>query len=193
VTKIAATSLVMKLFRWDAESHNFLSSETRIQQFDFERVAKAVRIRYNHLSCEVTPDECRLAYADEFSEKLLPDMLSESSGLNIVDSMSFDEVMNVVERRNERNELRKKKTFDRILASLGPNVTSSNTESVELDMIKSIIAVKRMKEQNEQSKRNEITTKRNEAARLENEREILRQRLFIPASEFRGKSGFDAL
>lgn len=193
MTKIAATSLDMKLFRWDAESHNFLSSETRIQQFDFEIVAKAVRIRYNHLSCEVTPDECRLAYADEFSEKFLPDMLSETSGLSIDDSMTFDEVMNVVERRNERNELRKKKTFDRILASLGPIVMSSNTESVELDMIKSNIAVKRMKEQNEQSKRIEITTKRNEAARLENEREILRKRLFIPASEFRGKSGFDGL
>ena len=193
MTKIAATSLDMKLFRWDAESHNFLSSETRIQQFDFERVAKAVRIRYNHLSCEVTPDECRLAYADEFSEKFLPDMLTETSGLSIDDSMTFDEVMNVVERRNERNELRKKKTFDRILASLGPIVMSSNTESVELDMIKSNIAVKRMKEQNEQSKRNEIATKRNEAARLENEREILRQRLSIPASEFRGKSGFEGL
>ena len=193
MTKIAATSLDMKLFRWDAESHNFLSSETRIQQFDFERVAKAVRIRYNHLSCEVTPDECRLAYADDFSEKFLPDMLTETSGLSIDDSMTFDEVMNVVERRNERNELRKKKTFDRILASLGPIVMSSNTESVELDMIKSNIAVKRMKEQNEQSKRNEIATKRNEAARLENEREILRQRLSIPASEFRGKSGFEGL
>ena len=193
MTKIAATSLDMKLFRWDAASHNFLSSETRIQQFDFERVAKAVRIRYNHLSCEVTPDECRLAYADDFSEKFLPDMLTETSGLSIDDSMTFDEVMNVVERRNERNELRKKKTFDRILASLGPIVMSSNTESVELDMIKSNIAVKRMKEQNEQSKRNEIATKRNEAARLENEREILRQRLSIPASEFRGKSGFEGL
>ena len=182
----------MKLFRWNAESHNFLSSETRIQHFDFERVAKAVRIRYNHLSCEVTPDECRLAYAGEFTEKFLPDMLKETSGLNIDDSMTFDEVMNVVERRNERNELRKKKTFDSILASLGPRVMSSDTESVELDMIKSNIAVKRMKEQNERSKRNEITTKRNEAARLENEREILRQRLFIPESEFRCKSGFDA-
>jgi hypothetical protein len=193
VTKIAATSLDMKLFRWDAESHNFLSSETRIQQFDFERVAKAVRIRYDHLSCEVTPDECRLAYADEFSEKFLPDMLSETSGLSIDDSMTFDEVMNVVERRKERSDLRKKKTFERILASLGPIVMSSNTESVELDMIKSNIAVKRMKEQNEQSKRKEIATKRNEAARLENEREILRKRSIIPASEFRGKSRFDGL
>lgn len=190
MTKIAATSLVMKLFHWDAESHNFLSSETRIQQFDFERVAKAVRIRYNHLSCEVTPDECRLAYADEFSEKYLPDMLRETSELNIDDSMSFDEVMSVVERRNERNEMRKQKTFDRILASLGPIVMSSDTESAELDMIKSNIAVKRMKEQNEQSKRNEITTKRVEAARIENERDILRQRLLIPASEFRGNLGF---
>lgn len=193
MTKIAATSLDMKLFRWDAESHNFLSSETRIQQFDFERVAKAVRIRYDHLSCEVTPDECRLAYADEFSEKFLPDMLSETSGLSIDDSMTFDEVMNVVERRKERSDLRKKKTFERILASLGPIVMSSNTESVELDMIKSNIAVKRMKEQNEQSKRKEIATKRNEAARLENEREILRKRSIIPACEFRGKSRFDGL
>jgi 5'-3' exonuclease len=183
----------MKLFQWDAESHDFLSSETRIQQFDFEGVAKAVRIRYNHLSCEVTPDECRLAYAAEFSEKFLPDMLSETSGLSIDDSMTFDEVMNVVERRNERNEMRKKKAFERILASLGPIVMSSNTESVELDMMKSNIAVKRMKEQNEQSKINEIATNRNEAARLENERKILRERLFIPAPEFRGKSRFNAL
>ena len=166
----------MALFTWTAESHSFLSNETRIQQFDFERVAEAVRDRFSHLSCEVSPDQCRLAFAEDFTSALLPDVLRETSMLNIDDSMSFDQVMNIVEIRNERNELRKKKTFYKILASLGPITVSSGTISDEHNLIKSNMAEKRMQKEHERCRRNEITAKKNEISRVKIEREILRQR-----------------
>lgn len=182
------TTLFMTLFTWTAESRSFLNNETRIQQFDFERVAKAVRDRFSHLSCEVSPDQCRLAFAEDFTSTLPPDIMRETSMLNIDDSMSFDQVMNIVEIRNERNELRKKKTFDRILASLGPMTVSSVSGSDEHNLIKSNMAEKRMQEEHERCRRNEITAKKNEISRVEMEREILRQRKLAPTSGSLGRS-----
>ena len=185
--------MIMEEFCWDAESHNFLSNVTKIHQFDFEKVSVAVRERFSfkHFLSDVSAEQCRLAYAQvqaEAEAEADGHPVDERLALDIDDSMSFNQVMDIVEKRNEKNELRKKKAFDRVLVSLGPIIKSTSSESIEIALIKSKIAEAKMQKQHEQSRRNEINANKNEMSRIENEREILRQSKFLPGSGFSGKS-----
>ena len=108
----------MSTFAWDSETHAVLRDETRKLQFDFEKIATSIRGHFSHLICEVTANDCRIAYAQEYLSQTVAEE-SEPINLEIEDSMTFEEIMDVVEIRNERSEMRKQKIFSRVLASLG--------------------------------------------------------------------------
>lgn len=105
-------------FLWTAESHALLQLETRRQKFDFEKVSVIIRNHYNDQLTYLTAKDCRLAYATEYIAQ--PIIEEEAEAIqNIDDSMSFNQIMEMVEIRNERSEKRKEKIFNRVLASLG--------------------------------------------------------------------------
>lgn len=170
----------MSSFTWTGESHALLKDETRKLQFDFEKIASSIRSHFSHLMCEVTASDCRIAYAQEYIAQSAPEELD--SKLEIEDSMTFEEIMDVVETRNERSEKRKQKIFSRVLASLGtPSETIQLEESYELEKIKSNIAERKKMKQLEQERKEKYALEQEEQRWIESEREKLRQR-FAPGS-----------
>jgi hypothetical protein len=177
----------MTSFSWTVESTAALHDQTRVHKFDFEKVAIEVRILYKHLNCEVTACECRVAYANHYLSNTKENQL-ESATLEITDSMTFEEVMDVVEIRNERSERRKKKVFERVLASLGSvSDTLPLEESVELEKIKSNLHGKKMQREMEQERIRIKALNDEENKWIANEREKLRRRHLPRCAESEGK------
>ena len=171
----------MSAYTWTAESHALLRDETRKLQFDFEKIASSIRYHFSHESCDVTATDCRIAYAQEYISQSAPEE-QELKKLEIEDNMTFDEIMDVVETRNERSEKRKQKIFSRVLASLGtPSETIQLEESYELEKIKSNIAERKKLKQLEQERKEKNALDQEETRWIESEREKLRQR-YTPGS-----------
>jgi hypothetical protein len=177
----------MTSFYWTVESTAALHDQTREHKFDFEKVAIEVRILYKHLNCEVTACDCRVAYANLYLSNTKKNEF-ETATLDINDSMTFEEVMDVVEIRNERSERRKKKVFERVLASLG---SVSNTlpleESVELEKIKSNLQERKMQREMEQERIRIKALNDEENKWIANERENLRRRHLPGCADSKGK------
>jgi hypothetical protein len=177
----------MTSFSWTVESTAALHDQTREHKFDFEKVAIEVRILYKHLNCDVTACDCRVAYANLYLSNTKENEF-ETATLDINDSMTFEEVMDVVEIRNERSERRKKKVFERVLASLG---SVSNTlpleESVELEKIKSNLHERKMQREMEQERIRIKALNDEENKWIANEREKLRRRHLPGCADSKGK------
>lgn len=166
----------MTTFSWTAETTAALWDQTREHKFDFEVVAIEIRILYKHLNCVVTSSDCRIAYANQYLSNTKENEL-EAIGLDIDDSMTFEEVMNVVELRNERSERRKQKVFEKVLASLGSvSDTLPLEESIELEKMKSNLLERKMKREMEQERMKSKALKDEESKWIINEREKLRRR-----------------
>lgn len=166
----------MTSFSWTAESTAALQEQTREHQFDFEKVAIEVRTLYKHLNCEVTPSDCRIAYANHYLSNTKESEF-EATDLDIDDSMTFEEIMDVVEVRNERSERRNQKVFERVLASLGSvSDTLPLEESAELDKIKSTVLERKVQREMEQERIKVKALEDEENKWIANEREKLRLR-----------------
>ena len=178
----------MSTFAWDSETHAVLRDETRKLQFDFEKIATSIRGHFSHLICEVTANDCRIAYAQEYLSQTVAEE-SEPINLEIEDSMTFEEIMDVVEIRNERSEMRKQKIFSRVLASLGnPSEAMVIEESSELEKIKFNMAEKKRYKQLEQERKEKNALELEEIRWIESEREKLRQRHLPGSVDSEGKN-----
>ena len=171
----------MSLFRWNEESITLLRDETRKHQFDFEKVSISIRSRFGNPNCEVSADSCRLAYAEEYASQSVAEDVGPAR-LDINDSMTFEEIMNVVEIRNTRSEKKKQKIFSRVLASLANPSGNSNVEmSSDMEIIKATIEEKRRLKQDESERREKHSAEQSEIRWFEREREKLRHR-HLPGS-----------
>lgn len=166
----------MASFSWTTESTTVLRDQTREHKFDFEKVAFAIRVLYKHLNCEVTSSDCRVAYANNYLSNTIENE-SDATDLDIGDSMSFEEIMDVVAIRNDRSEQRNRKVFDRVLASLG-SVSESLPleESIELEKIRSNLLERKYQKQMERERIENRALKAEENKWIASEREKLRQR-----------------
>jgi hypothetical protein len=155
-----------------------LQHETRLLGFDFEAVAEKLSLRYNK---NYTASECRFSYAKSF----MAATSSHSGGVHcehegveheISDSMTFGEILDVVERRNERNEQRKVKIFSKVLAALGPAVPESVAPSGELQLIKTAMAERKRAKEMEIIRKEKAAQEQEELHWLQRERDRLKQR-----------------
>lgn len=170
----------MSAFIWTEESKAVLRDATRKLLFDFEKVAIVVRSQFG--SCEVTANDCRVLYAEEYMSQPILEIESENTTFDIEDSMTFDEIMDVVEIRNERSEKRKQKIFSRVLASLGAIPAAHlHEDSTEMETIKSNMADKKLIKQREQERKEKHAAEHDEMCWIVKEREKLRTR-HLPGS-----------
>ena len=171
----------MSSFCWNKESIKLLRDETRKHQFDFEKVSISMRSHYGNPNCEASADSCRIAYAEEYVSQSVVEEVGAAK-IDINDSMTFEEIMNVVEIRNERSEQKKQKIFRRVLTSLANPSDHSNVEiSSDMEMIRATMEAKRRLKQDEAERREKHSKEQSEIRWFESEREKLRHR-HLPGS-----------
>ena len=150
-----------------------LIAETRKNGFDFQKVAEALSLDGEI----ITAAECRLKYASTF---LVTENKDEEKGENcaaidVTDDMSFQEVMQVIENRNERNEKRIEKVFSKVLAALG-SAKETTEETTELQLIKTTMEERKRKKEREQEQKTKEKKEKEEMEWLARERDRLKQR-----------------
>lgn len=177
----------MSVFSWNKESHAFLCIETRKLKFDFEQVALSIRNHFGISAYDISPDECRINYAEEYLSQFAVEDF-EPPILDIDDSMTFEEIMNVVEIRNERSDQKKRKIFSRVLASLGnPDDTGKLEDSTDMEKIKSNRAERKKLKDFESDRKERHVLEQKEIRWFENEREKLRDRHLPGSIDAEGK------
>ena len=148
-----------------------LVSLTRNCGFDFHKVAEALS---TELSTDISAAECRLRYASTF---IVTEHKDEDIGENcdVTDDLSFHEIMQVIENRNQRNERRKEKVFNKVLAALG-SAKETTEDTTELQLIKTTIEERKRKKEREQERTQQEKKEREEVEWLARERDRLKQR-----------------
>ena len=158
-----------------------LQQRTRALGFDFDRVAVALSTPQT----TYTAAECRLAYAASF----LPPTVAAAAATaattaiiatatkplatammpdDVMDGMSFREMMDVIAARQERNDRRKEKIFSRVLAALGPGAAGIVAEdSSELQLIKAQMAERKKRREHDAALRDKEKKELEEARWLQ--------------------------
>jgi hypothetical protein len=184
----------MSSLTWDEPALQELLGSTRRSMFDFNKVAGDMNAflssRGEHM-VTLSSEDCRLAYAANFlpspstdsADQVVDDEDEEKLAEINVDEMSFDEIMKVLQYRQDQNDRKKEKIFNRVLQSLG---TSSESEvfheSPALSAMRVNILERKRQKEADAAMAVERARAREERQWIERERERLRKR-HDPSSE----------
>eukprot|EP01041_Mallomonas_annulata_P003924 gene3924-7827_t len=168
---------------WNETTLQYLRSVTRDALFDFNKVSESV-IRFClqvnpdlnefNLRTAITPEECRHRFAADYTAT------NEQKPKPIIDEskLSFEEIIEQQELRQEENARRQDILFRRVLESLR---TESSTE-VDIDPeVQAALLAQKLRKEIEKEKKEKRIREQRERELLEAQREALRTR-FEPGS-----------